>query len=183
MTHISSPAKLGVAMGQAWLVTIPSSGDSNDDLLTAPSSPTGGRERPSEPRAGCTRVSWCRRKAGELEGATGRASCREPARALHSAPELCAPPPLPTPCPATAVRRGPRRASSGGPSGPAARRLGRQGLSPEAGHTGQLLSHTCWYFNTHGERPTDRAGPRGSAESAAGKWGPPGLGRPANSPD
>lgn len=31
----------------------------------------------------------------------------------------------------------------GGHSGPAARRLGRQGLSPEAGHTGQLLSHTC----------------------------------------
>lgn len=180
MTHISSPAKLGVAMGQAWLVTIPSSGDSNDNLLTAPSSPGDGsalRSQGQDAReclgADAKQASWKGRQAA-LPGARTCAAF---------GPKLCAPPPLPTPCPATAVRRGPRWASSGGHSGPAARRLGRQGLSPEAGHTGQLLSHTCWYFNTHGERPTDRAGPRGSAESAAGKWGPPGLGRPANSPD
>lgn len=75
MTHISSQAKLGVAMGQAWLVTIPSSGDSNDNLLTAPSSPGDGsalRSQGQDAReclgADAKQASWKGRQAA-LPGA------------------------------------------------------------------------------------------------------------------
>lgn len=98
MTHISSPAKLGVAMGQAWLVTIPSSGDSNDNLLTAPSSPGDGsalRSQGQDAReclgADAKQASWKGRQAA-LPGA--RTCAAFGPRTLRSTPS---PHPVPRP--------------------------------------------------------------------------------------
>lgn len=84
-------------MGQAWLVTIPSSGDSNDNLLTAPSSPGDGsalRSQGQDAReclgADAKQASWKGRQAA-LPGARTCAAF---------GPKLCAPsfilPPPPT---------------------------------------------------------------------------------------
>lgn len=100
MTHISSPAKLGVAMGQAWLVTIPSSGDSNDNLLTAPSSLGDGsalRSQGQDAReclgADAKQASWKGRQAALPAGSPHVRCIRPQNSALHP----LSPPPVPRP--------------------------------------------------------------------------------------
>lgn len=113
--------------------------------------------------------------------------------ASRLAPELCTPPALPTPLPCDSCEARAKAGLLGGTQWPGHTPAGGQGLSSRGQtHIGQLLSHTCWYFNTHGERPTDgRQGrevpqrERGlhTAAEGGGKAGAPEPGCPANSPD